>query len=251
MSRLVGREGLRADDIRPYLQSDLGAVVAVNSAVVQDYRVCEPESLDAVKLAPFLLLIAAQEKAQRIIEEAETQAARLRQEILNENTAQGREEAKSELLPALVAFADAGQALIVFEDQLVSRYTPHIVELALEIAEKLVGKAVEEDPEIVASVLDRAKQEIVDAKQVRIWLHPTDFKVLSELRPDLVKPGNELGRTIEIAASETVARGGCRLETESGLVDATMPTQIEEMRRQLLDEDVTLNSHARRPAPKV
>ena len=251
MSRLVGREGLRADDVRPYPQNDLGAVVAVKSGAVEDYRICELESLDAVKLAPLLLLIAAQEKAQRIIEEAQAGAARLRQEMLNENTAQGREEAKTELLPALVAFADAGQALIIFEDQLVSRYTPHIVELALEIAEKLVGKAVEEDPEIVASVLERAKQEIVDAKQIRIRLHPADFKILSEMRPDLIKLGNEPGRAIEVAPSETVARGGCRLETESGLVDATMPTQIEEMRRQLLDEDVSLDSHARRAAPKI
>ena len=251
MSRLVGREGVRADEVRPYPQSDLGAVLTPKSSAVEDYRVFELESLDAVKLAPLLLLIAAQETAQQILKDAEAQAARLRREIVDGNAAQGREEAKSELLPALVAFADAGQALIIFEDQLVSRYTPHIVELALEIAEKLVGKAIDEDPEIVASVLERAKQEIVDAKQVRIWLHPTDFKVLSELRPDLVKPGSELGRTIEIVPSETVARGGCRLETESGLVDATMPTQIEEMRRQLLDEDVTLNSHERRPAPKI
>ncbi|GEM_PF-2501536 len=250
MSRRVGREGVRADDIRPYPQSDLGAVAVVTRAV-EDYRLCELESLDAVKLAPLLLLIAAEEKARSIIQEAEARAAQLRQELVEENTAQGREEAKSELLPALVAFADAGQALIVFEDQLVSRYTPHIVELALEIAEKLVGKAVDEDPEIVASVLERAKQEIVDAKQIRIRLHPADFKILAELRPDLVKLGSELGRTIDVAPAENVARGGCRLETESGLIDATMPTQIEEMRRQLLDEDVALNSQERRPAPKI
>jgi flagellar assembly protein FliH len=109
--------------------------------------------------------------------------------------------------------------------------------LALEIAEKMTAKAIAEDPEIVASVLERAKREIVDAKQIRIWLHPTDFNVLSELRPDLIRAGDDAGRTIEVAMSESVARGGCRLETESGLVDATIPTQIAEIRRQLLDED--------------
>src|SRR5581483_5581712 len=101
LSRRVGREGVRADDIRPYPQSDLGAVAVVTRAV-EDYRLCELESLDAVKLAP-LLLMAAEEKARSIIQEAEARAAQLRQELVEENTAQGREEAKSELLPALVA----------------------------------------------------------------------------------------------------------------------------------------------------
>ncbi len=36
--------------------------------------------------------------------------------------------------------------------------------------------------------------------------------------------------------SEEISRGGCRLETEIGVVDATTPTQLEEIRRQLLDD---------------
>ena len=243
MSRLMGRDGVRPDEIHAYPQSDLGGATQAplaNPPAEADYRVIEFESLDVVKLAPLLLLIAAQEKAREIVDEAEARATEMRRQTLDGNAAQGREEAKMELLPALVAFADAGQSLIVFEEQLVSRYTPHIVELALEIAEKMIARAVVEDPQIVASVLERAKREIVDAKQIRIWLHPADFNVLSELRPDLVKVGDDVGRSIEIATSDTIARGGCRLETEAGLVDATMPTQIEEIRRQLLDEDVSV-----------
>lgn len=239
MSRRVGRDGLRADDIRAYHSEFFGASTQPipETAANAECRPFEFESLDVVKLAPLLLLIAAQEKAREIVAEAEAGAARIRRETVRENIAEGREDAKRELLPSLVAFADAGQSLIIFEEQLVARYTPHIVELALEIAEKVIAKAVTEDPEIIASVLQRAKHEIVDARQIRIWLNPADFKILSELRPDLIKTGEEAGRTIEVAASDAVARGGCRLETESGLVDATVPTQIEEIRRQLLDEE--------------
>ena len=57
------------------------------------------------------------------------------------------------------------------------------------------------------------------------------------MRPDLLAMGNDTGRTIEVVSDVELSRGGCRLETEMGVVDATVPTQIEEMRRQLLDED--------------
>jgi flagellar assembly protein FliH len=241
LSRVVGRDGLRAGDVRSYQSDFLGAAPTAITAPADtaEYRAFEFESLDVIKLAPLLLLMAAQEKAREMISEAEVSAAQIRRQTLEDNLAEGREDAKRELLPSLVAFADAGQSLIIFEEQLVARYTPHIVELALEIAEKVTAKAVVEDPEIITSVLERAKHEIVDAKQIRIWLNPADYQILAELRPDLIKTGDEAGRTIEVAASDTIARGGCRLETESGLVDATVPTQIEEIRRQLLDEDVS------------
>jgi flagellar biosynthesis/type III secretory pathway protein FliH len=119
---------------------------------------------------------------------------------------------------------------------MVSRSAPWIARLALEIAEKVIGRAVEENPQIVASVLERAKQEVADANRLRIWLHPADHKLLAELRPDLVTVGAASGRVIEVVASEEIGRGGCRLETEMGLVDATLPTQIEEIRRQLLGD---------------
>jgi len=139
--------------------------------------------------------------------------------------------------PSLIAFANAGQSLIIFEEQLISRYAPHLVQLALEIAEKVIGHAVEVDGRIAESVLQRAKNEVAHARQIRIWLHPDDLKFLAEARPELLRVESTSGRTIEIAGALDVGRGGCRLETESGIVDATLPTQLDEIRRQLLDDD--------------
>jgi len=238
LSRLVSRDFVKPDEVCLYPPRGLEGKPLEAQAQAPgafEYSSFELDSLDVIELAPFLLLIAAEEKARQIIAEAERQADELRERALRENAERGREDAKKELLPALVAFADAGQSLIVFEEQLIARSTPHLVELALAIAEKIIGKAIEEDPRIAASVLERAKQEIIDAKQIRIWLHPADHRVLAELRPDLLRVGEESGRTIEVVASEEISRGGCRLETESGLVDATIPTQIDEIRRQLLD----------------
>lgn len=150
---------------------------------------------------------------------------------------EGREEARKELLPALGAFAQAGQSLIVLEEQLVSRLTTEIVGLAMEIAEKVVNKKVEDDPQITASVLERARAEIPHAREVRIWLNPVDYQALSEMRPDLVRIGKEEGRNIEVVASEEIGRGGCRVETELGVIDATIPTQMEEITKQLLKGD--------------
>ena len=235
----MGRDRLKEGDVRPYVQSNLNGeshARLVDEREPQNYRQVHLESLDLIQLGPYLLALAAEEKAQHVVTQAQAQVQEIRNEALRQGAAQGREQAKQDLLPSLIAFADAAQALIVFEEQLISRYTPQMVRLALEIAEKIIGQTLNHHPEVVESVLERAKHEVADARQIRIWLHPADFQLLSEIRPDLVKMGDKAGRKIDVAASEEISRGGCRLETEIGLVDATVPTQFDEIRRQLLGE---------------
>ncbi len=235
--RLVARDRLRDGEVRPCDQPDISGRPILSDALPNSLREVAYESLDLVDLGHHLLLLVAQEKAQSIIAQAGTEAQGLYEEARRAGHQEGREEAKQELLSSLVAFGHAGQSLIVFEEQLIDRYTPQIVRFAVEIAEKIIGHAVEAEPQIVASVLERAKREVAEAKQLRIWLNPADHKVLAETCPELIKVGSETGRTIEVVTSDDVSRGGCRLETEMGVVDATLPTQLDEIRRQLSDED--------------
>lgn len=238
--KLVGRDSLKEDEVRPYLESDIDVdLVPEPEPKLRGVgcREFELESLDVVEFAPYVLLLVAQEKAQEIVAQATAEAEQIRDDAARHGAEYGCDQAKQELLPSLIAFANAGQTLIVFEERLISCHTPQLVRLALEIAEKIIRKTVQEDPQIIATTLERAKQEVTDAKQIRIWLHPRDFEVLREMRPELIKIGEVAGRTIEVVASDELSRGGCRLETEIGIVDATIPTQIEEVHRQLLDEE--------------
>lgn len=185
------------------------------------------------------ILAFAQQQAESILGLAQQEAEQLRQTAYAEGLAsgrdEGREQVKQELLPALIAFAQAGQSLIVLEEQLIERTTPDLVRFALEIAEKVVGKAVAEDPYIVASVLEHARAELPQARFIRVYLHPLDHDALATCRPDLVQVGEKGGRTVEVFPTEEIERGGCRIETEMGVVDAAIPVQMQEMRRQLLD----------------
>jgi flagellar biosynthesis/type III secretory pathway protein FliH len=235
--RVVARDLLREDEVRPFEQNDDDSGgLGVGGEPTAPVPV-ELESLDINTVGPYLLMLAAQEKAQEILTAANLAAEEIRRQAAEEGAAQGRQEAKRDLLPSATAFANAGQALIVFEEQLVSAYTPELVRLALEISEKLVGKTLVEDPQIVASVLERAKREVTNAREIRIWLNPLDHEMLCETCPQIVKCGDQPGRQIEVMTSPDVHRGGCLLETEIGVIDATMPTQMEEIHRQLLDEE--------------
>lgn len=189
------------------------------------------------------VLAAVQQEAESLLALARQEAERVHQDAYAQGfasgQAEGRAQAQQELQAALVAFAQIGQSLIVLEEQLIERFTPQLVRLALDIAEKVVAKTVEADPHLIASVLTRARAELPQARSIRLWLHPLDLQALQECRPDLVWVGEKGGRTVEVFPAEDVERGGCRVETEMGIVDATVPVQMQEIRRQMLDDGMT------------
>jgi flagellar assembly protein FliH len=238
LSRRLARDRLHAGDVRLYdaiPQSSTDDRIEIPECI--SAQTLELESLDLVKMGPYLILIQAHEMAEQIISEAKSEADTIREQSRLSGVAQGREEAKQEVLPGAVALANAAQALIVFEEQMITRYTPEMVRLALEIAEKIVHKVVTAEPETIASILDGARQEVTEARRIRICLNPRDYELLAEIRADLLMLRGDAGRTIEVVADEELTRGGCRLETEIGIVDATLPTQISELSRYLLDEE--------------
>lgn len=201
----------------------------------------EVDQADAPAPSPEDILRAAQDEAEALLAQAVVQAETLRQEARQQGLSQGLEEgrtqAKQDLLPALIAFAQAGQSLLVLEEQLTTCLAPELARLGLDIAEKLLGKQVAEDPQIIASVLERARAELPQARRVRVWLHPEDRELLEELRPDLVSMSEVGGRSVEVCIASDISRGGCRIETEMGIIDATLPVQLQEVGRQLFDDE--------------
>lgn len=249
--KLIRRNAISDSEILPYQQLDVRLLypgygltaeaggLSEGSDVVGGADL-DGELIPVSTITPLVLLIAAQMQAEEITTRARGEAVTLQQEAYKHGVdlgrEEGKEESKKELHSTLTAFAHIQQNLVRLEEQALSRFIPEIVRLALAISEKLVAAKIAEDPQVTASVLERARAEISAARQVGIWLHPADYEVLQEVRPDLVKVGEEGGRRVTVSTAEEISRGGCRIETEMGVVDATLPVQLEEIRNHLLDE---------------
>jgi flagellar assembly protein FliH len=93
----------------------------------------------------------------------------------------------------------------------------------------LGARAVERDAvaAIVREVVARVKQE----EAILVRLHPQDCALLRALGAD---SGKALAFRAELVADDKVALGGCIVETEGGLLDGRIETQIERLRGALL-----------------
>ena len=100
-----------------------------------------------------------------------------------------------------------------------------LVQLALEVAERLVHAEIATRPEIVLDTLDSALARVTDMDSVVIRVHPEDLPIV-QAREEQIRDLLAQVKRLEFASSVKIARGGVFIETASGTVDATIKTQL-------------------------
>ncbi|MBI4754671.1 MAG: flagellar assembly protein FliH [Betaproteobacteria bacterium] len=108
------------------------------------------------------------------------------------------------------------EAALVQVDQQVAE---EMLALALEVARLVVRDTLAVRPEAVLAVVREALQELPQRSAV-ICLHPEDGALVRQALHDLLEHGSH--RIIE---DGSVERGSCRIDCESGTVDATLATR--------------------------
>ena len=177
----------------------------------------------------------ARQSAQGIIEEAQrekerilTEAHREKEELLAKAREQGRQEGLAQATEILLrAKMQAGELL--------SHQEKDVIQLACKIAEKVIGRDIEREPELLVEMCATAIGELRSAKSMVLRVHPKTGQVLRARKPVLMEL---IARAVDVAIREDaeVAPVGCIVQTEFGTVDAQLPTQLEMLQNILLPE---------------
>jgi flagellar assembly protein FliH len=160
---------------------------------------------------------------------AEEEAATMRELARAEGFEQGHLEAREAAKPAVEALSAAIEGLHAERVELAERLERHAVDLALLLAEKIVGGVIAVEPERVVESVRGALRSLVERERITVLVHPDDLDVvraaMDELRATL--GGVE---HCEVQAERRVSRGGCIVRTPEGDVDARVETKLERAR---------------------
>jgi flagellar assembly protein FliH len=110
-----------------------------------------------------------------------------------------------------------------------------IIELALALAEKIVSREINRDDKAVLNTIQRAMKVAATTGEITLKVNPADREVLFEHKEDLARYGVGVDG-VRIKIDDQIARGGCLIETNYGVVDATVQGIIDELREMLDDE---------------
>jgi len=106
-----------------------------------------------------------------------------------------------------------------------------VLKLSLKIAQKLLLKEVKTDQELLLRIIREALQYIAEGIEVVVRLNPEDYRFLEENK--VLLPRNY---RFKILPDEGVKRGGAILESQMGVIDATLEKRWEMVLKALEDE---------------
>ena len=155
-------------------------------------------------------------------------AAETRQRAREEGLAEGLAEARALVAPALEAVAEAERQIRAREEDFLRAAERSAVELALAIAEKIVGAAVSARAETVLDVVGGAILRTTARHRLVIEVNPEDLELVSESAEGLAA---RLGgyQRLDVVAERRLERGGCIVRTEEGEIDARIGSQLERL----------------------
>ncbi len=109
-----------------------------------------------------------------------------------------------------------------------------LLELAVKIAGRVVGAELEARPQVLVGLIRSALEAAAPTGQVMLRLHPKDHAILSKRGPKVL--GRlPAGIQIQLAADESVDRGGLVIVSKAGRVDATIAKRLQRVGAQLAE----------------
>lgn len=190
------------------------------------------------------LLQEARQKADQIVREAEQRAqavlaqARERgyaeghREGLEQGRQEGRAAGQAEWTEALAVAQRLIEAAHTYREQTVRATEAQIVALALQIAEKIIGDALAQQPELVQRVVTNALAHVLPNEDLHIRLHPRDAGAIQAAWAAAPPPAMA-GHRWEVLADPDLQPGDVIIELPNGSVDARLRTQLERIQAAL------------------
>ncbi len=156
--------------------------------------------------------------SQELLEKVQLDAVEYRKKIALEGE-KGREVAKQEGFEnGLQTWAKEVFQLETEAEKLRGEYEGLIAKVAVKAAQTVIGKELEEKPEIFASIVSHTLRAVTQHKRIVIYCSRHDHEVLEKQKPKL----KALFEQLEILAIQVKAelpQGGYIIETERGIIN--------------------------------
>jgi flagellar assembly protein FliH len=230
-----------------------GGMRTVGSTMVEDVIfpqldrpvMIDPSTIDAS--GAVIVVVDPAVEAARLLEEARTTARSMLaqakaaiaaereaavQRGYDEGHAQGIAAADEEMVGLVQTCEQIGVHVMEERARVLAEGEGEIVELAISIAQRIVGASLELDPELVVDACRGAMRKAFSRGTMQVLAHPGDLELLRAAGP---KMAEELGGVehLDFIEERRLDRGSVIVRTPVGEIDATIKGKSEKIEQAL------------------
>lgn len=197
-------------------------------------------NLDDVRGNAEQYLAKIREQAGAIIKQAhnEADAIRARAEADGRRAGEGAidQKVESRVQTMFGTLGPALQKTLSELEQLKGAWLAHwehqAIHLATAIAARVIRRELRADPQIPLELVREALSLAVGSQRVQIRLNPQDHASLGAQATRLAREITRLA-TAEVVADPNIELGGCRVETDQGVIDQQFAVQLARIEEEL------------------
>ena len=158
-----------------------------------------------------------------LVSRAQEEAENIKKSAFEEGYKTGLEQANEDIQVFRKKFSEFMNApKNVFE-----YIAPDILEISVDIAKKIIKKEVESDPQVlVNTIVDVLKTVSKSEPKINIRVRPQAVQFIKDTLPNITYEYG-IDAKVNIIADPSIEEGGCIFQTNNGIVDASIDTQLE------------------------
>lgn len=164
-----------------------------------------------------------------LVSRAQEESENIKKSAFDEGYRQGLEKASSDLevfRNELSKFMNAKKDVFEF-------IAPDILEISVNIAKKIIKKELETDPQILINTIVEVLRSVSkNEAKINIRIHPQSVEYIKDTIPNITYQYG-IDSKINVISDPSIDEGGCVFQTGNGIVDASIDTQMEIIKKAL------------------
>lgn len=164
-----------------------------------------------------------------LVSRAQEEAEAIKKSAFEEGYRKGLEQAEADMQSFrqnMAGFMNATKDVFEY-------IAPDILEISVDIAKKIIKKEVESDPQVlINTIVDVLKTVSKNEPKINIKVKPQAVQFIKDTLPNITYQYG-IDAKINIVADPSIEEGGCIFQTNNGIVDASIDTQLEIIKKAL------------------
>ncbi len=239
LPRIV-KEPEKKQDVKPYDFFAGFKIIEEPKEEEEESEGEDEEEEDSVSVEE--ILEEARTQARQIINDARSQAEYLRDQGYREGQQKGQEDGFREaydeqrrLLDAEIRelksnISEVLQSVTVEKEKLLEQYVDDLKKISLTVAEKVIQTSMQSSGDIVKRMILAATDKITKKQWAKIYITKCDTGVSMDVDTEFLDKLSRLSENIKIITMDNGEEGTCIIELPDEIIDASVGTQLENIK---------------------
>lgn len=194
--------------------------------------------MENARAAAQTTLAAAQAEAEAIRQEARTQAEAEKNKVFAEAQQQGYSEgfakAQAEAEAIRREYKEKEEQLDLYYQQQIEELEPQMVDTISAIYEHILHVDFQSYREILGHLISDTLRKMEGGHDFMVHVSKEDYPYISMQKKEILAGAVAANCNVEVVEDLSLAKNQCLIETDSGIYDCGLETQLDELKRKLM-----------------